>query len=234
MTTTGWCKRAMGKMVIGGLLLGLLSSGAQAGGVALGATRVIYPAGDKQVSLSIVNTDGQAVYLLQSWLEDAAGDKTQHLLVTPPLVLINPNQENTLRILSTGAPLPTDRESLFWVNVKSVPSVDKTQQENVLQLAIVNRIKLLWRPKGLAVKVADAPAQLRFRWQGKTLNISNPTPYYQTLVDLQAGSDKLANAMVPPLGSLQVETRAPSGSEVRFSTLNDYGATTAPQRGILQ
>ncbi|MNI89790.1 Chaperone protein FocC precursor [compost metagenome] len=66
------------------------------------------------------------------------------------------------------------------------------------------------------------------------MHISNPTPYYQTLVDLQAGNDTLANAMVPPQGSLQVETRAPSGSEVRFSTLNDYGATTAPQRGILQ
>lgn len=104
MTTTGWCKRVMGKRVMCGLLLGLLSCGAQAGGVALGATRVIYPADDKQVSLSVVNTDSQAVYLLQSWLEDAAGNKTQHLLVTPPLVLINPNQENTLRIVSTGAP----------------------------------------------------------------------------------------------------------------------------------
>lgn len=35
-------------------------------GVALGATRVIYPAGQKQVPLAVTNTDDSGTYLIQS------------------------------------------------------------------------------------------------------------------------------------------------------------------------
>ncbi|QGH60612.1 fimbria/pilus periplasmic chaperone [Serratia proteamaculans] len=207
--------------------------GVHAGGVALGSTRVVYPAKDKQTSLSVLNTDENTLYLLQSWLEDADSKKSAALVITPPLVVIKPKQENTLRIFSTGAALPVDRESLFWINVKAVPSVNKNEQRNVLQLAIVNRIKLFWRPADLQMKPAEAPTHLRFQWQGDGVRITNPTPYYLTLVDLQIGGRKLPNTMVPPQGSEQVSLRGAKGA-IRFSTLNDYGATTAVQTGVMQ
>lgn len=37
--------------------------------VALGATRVIYPANQKQVLLPVTNNDPASVYLIQSWIE---------------------------------------------------------------------------------------------------------------------------------------------------------------------
>ncbi|MDI5829406.1 fimbria/pilus periplasmic chaperone, partial [Salmonella enterica subsp. enterica serovar Kentucky] len=40
-----------------------------------------------------------------------------------------PKSENTLRIIYAGQPLPGDRESLFWMNVKAIPSVDKSHIE---------------------------------------------------------------------------------------------------------
>lgn len=65
--------------------------------------------------------------------------------MTPPLFVSEAKSENTLRIIYAGAPLPKDRESLFWMNVKAIPSVNKNSLEgkNVLQLAILSRIKLL-------------------------------------------------------------------------------------------
>lgn len=39
--------------------------------VALGATRVIYPANQKQVLLPVTNNDPASVYLIQSWIENA-------------------------------------------------------------------------------------------------------------------------------------------------------------------
>lgn len=42
--------------------------------VALGATRVIYPANQKQVLLPVTNNDPASVYLIQSWIENA-GDQ---------------------------------------------------------------------------------------------------------------------------------------------------------------
>ncbi|MFQ6365119.1 molecular chaperone, partial [Serratia marcescens] len=78
---------------------------------------------------------------------------------TPPLFLMQGKKENTLRIIdATNNALPKDRESLFWVNVKAIPSLDKAKQkENTLQLAITSRIKLLYRPQNLSMAPDQAP-----------------------------------------------------------------------------
>ena len=47
--------------------------------VALGATRVIYPANQKQVLLPVTNNDPASVYLIQSWIENAGDQKTPSL-----------------------------------------------------------------------------------------------------------------------------------------------------------
>ncbi|WP_219558676.1 fimbria/pilus periplasmic chaperone, partial [Klebsiella michiganensis] len=47
---------------------------------------------------------------------------------------------------------PQDRETLFWMNVKAIPSMDKSKlSDNTLQLAIISRIKLYYRPAKLAL-----------------------------------------------------------------------------------
>jgi P pilus assembly chaperone PapD len=46
---------------------------AQAGGIALGSTRVIYPQGSKQVSLPIINSSATNIFLIQSWVANADG-----------------------------------------------------------------------------------------------------------------------------------------------------------------
>lgn len=106
-------------------ILMIIASGfamqAQAG-VALGATRVIYPAGEKQVQLAVTNNDDNSTYLIQSWVENADGVKDGRFVVTPPLFAMQGKKENTLRILdATNNQLPQDRESLFWMNVKAIP-----------------------------------------------------------------------------------------------------------------
>ncbi len=62
----------------------IFSASAQAG-VALGATRVIYPAGQKQVQLSVTNNDDNSTWLIQSWVENADGQRDGRFVITPPL-----------------------------------------------------------------------------------------------------------------------------------------------------
>ncbi|HCR1927732.1 fimbria/pilus periplasmic chaperone, partial [Enterobacter roggenkampii] len=95
------------------------------GGIALGATRVIYPADAKQTSLAITNSNKQERYLINAWIENANGQKEKTFAVTPPLFVSEPDSENTLRIIYAGPALPADRESLFYMNVKAIPSVNK-------------------------------------------------------------------------------------------------------------
>ena len=113
-------------MVFGMLFMAAgLVSPAQAG-VALGATRVIYPAGQKQVQLAVTNTDENGTFLIQSWVENAAGTKDGRFVVTPPLFAMQGRKENTLRILdASNNHLPQDRESLSWMNVKAITSLAK-------------------------------------------------------------------------------------------------------------
>ncbi|WP_075180638.1 fimbria/pilus periplasmic chaperone [Pantoea sp. 1.19] len=197
-------------------------------GIALGATRVIYPASSKQVQLSVMNSDEGSHFLIQSWVENATGEKDPRFVITPPLFLMKGKKESTLRIIDASQQaLPQDRESLFWINVKAIPAMEKANQSaNTLQFAIVNRIKLLYRPAGLKPAVDRAPEQLRFHRSGTTLTLHNPTPYYLTINELKAGNTLLPNALVPPMASVSVAVPAGATGPVTYRTINDYGALT--------
>lgn len=230
-------RRMMSRKVMGVLLflaaghLGLANAG-----VGLGATRVIYPADQKQVTLGVSNNDENGTFLIQSWVENEDGNKEGRFIITPPLYLMQGKKENTLRIIDgTNQSLPKDRESLFWVNVKAIPSLDKSrQQENTLQLAITSRIKMFYRPAQLNIAPDKAPEQLRFKRSGTALTIINPTPYFITLSELNAGTRLLANTMVSPMGSASVALPSDAGSAVSYRTINDYGAQTPILKGVMQ
>ena len=137
-------------LFVGAALL-FITTAVQAGGVVLGATRVIYPQGNKQVSLAVTNTDEDAIFLIQSWVADSEGNKSNDFVITPPLFKLMPNKENTLRIIYVGAnALPNDRESVYYLNAKAIPAVpDAAQNSNTLQIATQSVIKLFIRPQGL-------------------------------------------------------------------------------------
>lgn len=205
-------------------------------GVALGATRVIYPAGQKQVQLAVTNNDDSSTYLIQSWVENAEGQKDGQFVITPPLFAMQGKKENTLRIIdATNDKLPKDRESLFWMNVKAIPSMDKSKlSDNTLQLAIISRIKLYYRPAKLTLSPDQAPEKLTFRRSATTLTLINPTPYYLTVTELNAGTRVLENALVPPMGEASVKIPADAGRDITYRTINDYGALTPRMKGALQ
>jgi fimbrial chaperone protein len=205
-------------------------------GVALGATRVIYPADQKQVTLGVSNNNDKDTFLIQSWVENDDGQKEGRFVITPPLFLMQGKKENTLRIIdATNNALPKDRESLFWVNVKAIPSMAKEKQkENTLQLAITSRIKLFYRPQNLKMAPDQAPGKLSFKRNANTLELNNPTPYFLTVTELNAGTRVLSNVMVPPMGSATVKLPNDAGRLITYRTINDYGALTSMMRSTMQ
>ncbi|MBB1200326.1 molecular chaperone FimC [Enterobacteriaceae bacterium 89] len=203
-----------------------------AGGIALGATRVIYPEGAKQTSLALSNSNKQERYLINAWIENASGQKEKAFVITPPLFVSEPNSENTLRIIYAGPTLPADKESLFYMNVKAIPSVDKKEGENrnVLQLAILSRIKLFVRPKNLEIQPAQALDKLAFTRSGGAISINNPSPYYITLVNLQMAGKKVDNVMIAPQSTASVTLPAGAQGTLSWQSVNDYGAITPARR----
>ncbi|WP_455549496.1 fimbria/pilus periplasmic chaperone [Dryocola clanedunensis] len=213
-----------------GLLTMMLVSSASAGGIALGATRVIYPQGAREATLSLTNTSERDLYLIQSWIANADGKKSSDFVLTPPLFTMKPKKENTLRIMYTGAKLPTDRETVFYLNSKAIPSVNKEALKgNTLQIATQSVIKLFVRPQGLPSTSAEAPARLTCKVSGGRVTVNNPSPYYVTLVQFHAAGQKLPNSMVAPKSSLTVQVPGGRSGAVNFQTVNDYGANTPKQ-----
>ncbi|WP_277961054.1 fimbrial biogenesis chaperone [Pseudomonas sp. RIT-To-2] len=229
-----------------GCLVACLSSAAADANVVLGGTRLIYPEGDREVTLSLANK-GATPALVQSWMDDGHGDSTPEnsaapFLIMPPVTRIEAQASQTLRILFNGASLPQDHESLFWLNVLEIPptSADARGKNNLL-LAIQSRIKVFYRPRALAGSLHEAAQQLKWkmvkngdRWQ---LVCTNSSPFhvsFATLVVAHSGSvlsDDSGAHMVAPGGRETFELKrasatasAPKEGEVRFDYINDYGA----------
>ncbi|WP_369499273.1 fimbria/pilus periplasmic chaperone [Proteus mirabilis] len=195
--------------------------------VSLGATRVIYFAGEKQVKLPVINNDEKR-YLIQSWIENSEGKKDNSFVITPPLFSMQGKKENTLRIIdATNNKLPKDRETLFWLSVKSIPAVEKSlANENMLQLAIISKIKFFYRPKDLTISPDENYKKLQFKRNNDTLIIKNPTPYFITMTELELGGKKLENTMVPPFEDKSISIPTSAYGKLSFQTINDYGAIT--------
>ncbi|MGR2708145.1 fimbrial biogenesis chaperone [Pseudomonas sp. AU10] len=212
------------------LLAGLLTAltpYAQAG-VVVGATRVIYESNKKEVSLSIKNPEEKAAYLIQTWVDNESPVNTAKtpFIVTPPLFRLDAGQENLQRIVYVGSNLPPDRESAFWLNVKSIPAVERVETNRLL-ISVNTRIKLLYRPKGLGDFSGEAYKQLKFVQQGNSLRITNPTPYYVSFRQLMVGGKKVNEpGMVPPKGELTHSLPAGVVGKITWSAINDYGGTT--------
>ncbi|AIL31989.1 molecular chaperone [Basilea psittacipulmonis DSM 24701] len=207
------------------------------------ATRVIYPSDQKSVSLELTNS-GKRPSLVQVWIDngnpDASPEKiTAPFVVTPPVARVDNGKGQTLRITYTGEPLPTDRESIFYVNVLDIPPKPKAGEAspNYLQIAIRSRIKLFFRPTTLSISPSEAYQQVKWSLEnskGKTYLVAdNPTPYYityGTLYALQNGKKIQApNAdMVAPFSQARFLLNSPikSAKEIIWTTINDYGGRT--------
>lgn len=196
------------------------------GGISLGATRVIYPMDAKQVSLSIINSNHKERFLINSWIESSAEEKTKNFLITPPLFVAEINTENTLRIINVTTNLAQDRESVFWINVKAIPSIDKSTlvDKNTLQLAVLSRIKLFVRPISLKVRPETALESLSFSKSADGITVHNPSPYHVSFVNLLVDNQKVPNAMASPFSKKIIS--AVSGNKLSYQTVNDYGGLT--------
>ncbi|WP_150322206.1 fimbrial biogenesis chaperone, partial [Enterobacter hormaechei] len=110
-------------------------------------------------------------------------------IVTPPLYRLNGGQQNIERILLSGS-LPQDKESLFWLNIKAIPSASK--QANSLQIAVKTRIKLIYRPTSLKASTPEEQAnKLTWSRSGNNLQVTNPTPYVINFNEISVGGKKL-------------------------------------------
>lgn len=193
-------------------------------GVIISGTRVIYNEGNKNVSINVKNPD-KMPYLIQSWIDDFEEKKQSKFTITPPLFRLNPDKENTLRIFLTEEGLPSNQESLFWLNIKTIPATEKT--ENSLQIAFKTQMKLIYRPKTLK-NVNFEEEQKKLTWLKKTgkVIVYNPTPYFMNFQTIKFNGQLVDDvSYVKPFStkSFDINDNNEHGL-ISWELINDYGA----------
>ncbi|CNH38112.1 fimbrial biogenesis chaperone [Yersinia pekkanenii] len=247
----------------------LVCSTAAQAGVAIGLTRVIVTGADKAGSVQILN-DGPRPALLQLWIDNNISEMDTAIeqikvpfVVDTPVFRLNPKTNKSVRIYYTGnndaannhtgktTQLPSDRESMFWLNVLEVPPKSASRQaaSNEVQIAFRSRIKLFYRPVGIPASSEGAISQLSFKWvpqgAGGVFRVTNPTPFnvtFQTLAIAQSKSAariiiKLGNDdMVGPKSSADgvlVGNKVPAKNmTVFFSIIDDFGSSIEGQQTL--
>ncbi len=207
-------------------------------------------------SVAVVNNTDN-VYLMQSRIQaadipsgmpvdTAKGAPPPPFVVLPPLQRIEAHGELPLRIMVTpDNRLPTDRESVFFLTTKAIPSVSPMKaaaddKGGRVVLALANSIKLFYRPTGLKDNaLGEASKQLTVQQADNAVRITNPSPYYITFASLSVNG-KALNAdvlrrMVPPRSSQTYPLPAGiTGGDVRWRVIDEYGLNTDEQHAALR
>lgn len=217
--------------------------------VVINTTRAIYAARQSEVTVQLNNDEKAQPRLVQVWIDDGHVDKSPAQMqvpfqLTPPIFRLDAGKSQTLRIMYThenyeGKPLPTDKESLFWLNVLSVPPKPADAEgRNVLQFAIRTRIKFFFRPDGLAGQPEQALSQLTWKLVSEgskqALEVHNPSAYhisFSRVALIVDGKETLSES--PPMlapGSTEryplkgLSNPPPATATVRFSSVDDFGS----------
>ncbi|EOX3821238.1 molecular chaperone [Enterobacter quasiroggenkampii] len=195
-------------------------------GVIINGTRLVYRGDKKESSLGISNPD-TTDYLVQSWVDtDSKNHAAAPFLITPPLFRLDAKEDNVLRVVRTGGNLPDDRESLYWLNIKAIPSSKHVEGVNTLQIAINTRIKLLYRPSSVKGKPEEMADKLEWHREGNDLVVNNPTPFYMNFQSVTLNGHKITKATwaVPETGTHITLPANTGGDTVTYSIITDYGS----------
>ncbi|MGL5699265.1 MAG: fimbrial biogenesis chaperone [Kluyvera sp.] len=199
-------------------------------GFSLGQTRVIYNQAERQSTLRLINSGKDEYFLVQAWIEEGDEGHSQRageFIITPPVFKFQPDSENTLLIKALNDNFPTDRESLYYINVKAIPAVDNAVN-NKITFATKSVIKLIYRPRALnAEDAATAWQKLVVTQQDGAIAIKNPTPYIINIGVFYINGRTVKISYIPPLAEKKITLKPNERAGViEYNVISDFGGAS--------
>ncbi|MEG1422227.1 MAG: molecular chaperone [Citrobacter sp.] len=218
---------------------------AHANNIIVNGTRFIYSEDVAEITLQMTNT-GKTPALAQVWLDEGDPEKLPEeiatpFIISPPIARVDAGNGQSLRIKKAADKriAATDRESLWWLNILDIPSVDKsnvTENSSMLNLAIRSRFKFFWRPVGLGER-QNAESKMEILTNHGGITLVNPTPFFITVADVvtTSGSGLLSEGvMVAPKSRIQITSKQKvrRGEGVILQAISDYGGVVEFKKAI--
>ncbi|MEG0232541.1 fimbria/pilus chaperone family protein [Obesumbacterium proteus] len=210
-------------------------STANASGMKLETSVVIVNTDDGEGVMTLKNTDAKPV-LLYSSVENLPGDKEESLVVTPPVVRVNPGDNQTVRFMLKTPPKAVEqfKRAIF----EGIPATDKVSDK--LQITIRQNVPLIIHPSSLK----DNPEPwtlLQFKQIGAdTVQITNSGAYVVRMNSSIAllpqnarGSMQRAYLLPGDVVSVKLNNAIAEGQKVQIIPANLYGYFVKPYQTSL-
>ena len=212
-------------------------------------TRVIFPADQNEKTIQFQNKD-KTPNIVQLWLDSGderltAENADAPFFATPQIFKTGAFQGQIVRLTFTGdrAALPTDKESLFYLNFSEIPSSKSADTDkNKMLIIFRNRVKLFYRPAGLAIQSFEINKHISYKFIRKNSNdaieFKNNSPYYANISEASLSSNDqktvLAQSiMVAPGEAVQWDLNQknlnPANMKLHIGILNDYGVAVVSE-----
>lgn len=222
------------KFLLCTLLLAIAGSlqSVQAAGMVPDTTVVLVNVADGEGTINVRNSDEQAALLYTS-LENIDEDQEALLVVSPPIMRVEPGQKQLVRfIVQPSKPITTQR--LKRVTFDGIPQ-KKEGGKSTVTVNVRQNLPVIIHPAGLPMK-NDPWTLLKWSRTGNTLNVSNDSPYVVRMTkQLELLPSKtvaeLPNNYVLPGQSFSIKfADSPAGSvtSVKFTPASIYGFAVAP------
>lgn len=214
-------------------------------GLVAGATRMIYQPESRERTLMLANTNDYPV-VVQTWIDDGDVDSTPDqskapFMVLPAVFKMQAGAAQGLRIINKGDNLPTDRESVYWLNLYEIPPKTRRNVDAQAQVAMAmnTQMKIFYRPDGLTPQPAEALKKVTFTLKKQNseyiLTAHNPTPYHVSFGQIQLQNQQKSylvaqemDMMVTPFAERQYHleqqpTSLKGGVTLNYIYFNDAG-----------
>ncbi|TNU04770.1 fimbrial chaperone, partial [Escherichia coli] len=153
-----------------------------------------------------------------------------YMVPAPPFFKVRPKEKQIIRIMRTASVLPSDRESLFWLNVQEIPPKPKVSEGNVLAVAVNTKVKLIYRPKALVTGRHDAEKKMQIIHRGTETYLVNPTPYYFAVTGITVNGQpvKLSDSVMDKISQFAPKSEVALGhlslnGTIMVQAVNDWG-----------
>lgn len=185
--------------------------------IEIDSSRVVYNENQSSATIGVRNKS-DIPYLISVNITEYCGEgkqcpSTENFMASPGFRVIRPGEKFPFRLVKLADSLPTDRESLYLVEFKLLPSEAKLTDEELnssrVTFVLAGTLKLFWRPKSLANTpgVLKARDMLAATCTNRGLQIQNRSAYWGTFAELNADGHSLLTEgprpMVAPFSDRQ-------------------------------
>ena len=201
------------------------------GGIQLGQSRILIEDGAKKAGYALTNHYSSPV-LASGTVTNFDGSPTSVFAVSPSIYQIPAGSTAQGNIIQLQQ-LPQDRESVFWLRIKTVVAEEKKNDDKnpksvsnsgQFGISIAQRIKIFYRPNGVNEKCAKAVENLSWKKNKNGITVNNKSKVSVSIVEIAEGKKvhKISDVLMP-LSSATYSLNINNWERLSMKYVDEYG-----------